>query len=54
MFCKTVIVTIMIDGVPIKISISIGCVPTTPDEEVIRRARNLIFKEMDNATFKVV
>lgn len=34
------------EGQTIKVTIS--CVPSTPDSELIRRARNIILKHFDN------
>ena len=54
MFFKTVIATIIIDNCPVEISISIGCIPETPDSELIRRAGNILRAAARDATYKVL
>jgi hypothetical protein len=55
MFFKTVIAYFNIEGVEqqIKIEIPVCCLPTTPDEELIRRAGNILKCSLDSANYKV-
>lgn len=54
MFVKTVSITIVLNDKPVKMSVQITCTPTTPNEELIRRASNMFGRAADYATFEVV
>ena len=54
MFFKTVIATIIIDSCPVEISISVGCIPETPDSELIRQASKILRAAANDATYKVL
>ena len=54
MFQRTVKAKLMINNEEIEISISISCVPTTPERELIRRAGNILRAAANDATYEVV
>ena len=54
MYAKLVTVTIQIEGKPVEMTVSVSCLPTTADHEILRRARNIFLAAANNAVLKMV
>jgi hypothetical protein len=54
MFVKTVRVTLIISESPVEVLIQVSCTPYTLDEEIIRRAGNLLRKAANNAEYMIL
>ena len=54
MFTKSVKVTIILDGEPTTVTVTILCSPNTPKAELIRRARNIFRAAALDAKYKVI
>jgi hypothetical protein len=53
MFYRTVAITFTLDEMDITTHVDVGCVPETPDEELICWAKKIFMQSIESATYHV-